>query len=190
MHQTVVRKKHKKVRREKRIAEARFRTQRDEILNNPSFSEKTCPISLLNQEFKRFANPHILTHKKKLFNLWKNQAVYCPNSIVNLSKKKLSLHITNLLMFGLNHPILPERVQKDKIKTNVEKLVYTLKRNNDVTVNEELRDEFKFLVKRFTNDAERVCSERANQSLYRTLRSLSTVEMRISNYASLTKGMV
>ena len=100
LYLTVVRKKHKKVNREKRIAEARFRTPRDEILNNPSFSEKTCPISLLNQEFKRFAHPRILTHKKKLFNLWKNQAVYCPNCIVNLSKKKLSLHITNPLMFG------------------------------------------------------------------------------------------
>ena len=73
----------------------------------------------------------------------------------------------------MNHPILPERVQRDKIKTNVEKLIYTLKRNTDVTVNEELRDEFKFLAKRFTNDAERACSERANQSLHRTLRSLA-----------------
>ena len=73
----------------------------------------------------------------------------------------------------MNHPILPERIQKNKIKTNVEKLVYTLKRNTDVTVNEELRDEFTFLVKRFTNDAERACSERANQSLHRTLRSLA-----------------
>ena len=130
-------------------------------------------ISLSNQEFERFAHPYILTHKKKLFNLWKNQAVYCPNCIVNLSKKNLSLHKTNALRFGLNHWIVPERVQKDKIKTNVEKLVCTLKRNTDVTVNEELRDEFKFLVKRFTNDAERACSERANQSIHQTLRSLA-----------------
>ena len=99
--------------------------------------------------------------------------MYCPNCIFNLSKKKLSLHETNALRLGLNHPILPERVQKDKIKTNVEKLIYTLKRNTDVTVNEELKVEFKFLVKRFTNDAERACSERANQFLHRTLRSLA-----------------
>ena len=103
----------------------------------------------------------------------KNQAVYCPNCIGNLSKKELNLHQMNALRFGLNHPILPERVQKDKIKTNVEKLVYTLKQNTDLTVNEELRDEFKFLVKRFTNDAERACSERANQSLHRTLHLLA-----------------
>ena len=48
-----------------------------------------------------------------------------------------------------------------------------MKRNTDLTVNEELRDEFKFLVKRFTNDAERACSERANQSLHRTLQLLA-----------------
>ena len=144
LYQAVVRKKLKEVNREKRIAEARFRTQKNGILNNLSFLEKTCLISLLNQEFERFAHPHILTHKKKLFNLWKNQAVYCPNCIVNLSKKKLNLHDTNALRFGLNHPILPERVQKDKIKTNVEKLVYTLKRNTDVTVNEELEMNLNF----------------------------------------------
>ena len=105
--------------------------------------------------------------------MWKNHAVYCPNCVVNLSKKKLNLRETNALRFGLNHPILPERVQKDKIKTNVEKLVYTLKRNTDVTGNEELRDEIKFLVKRFTNYAERACSERANLSLHRALQSLA-----------------
>ena len=103
------------------------------------FCKKTCLISLLNQEFEHFTYPHILTLKKKLFNLWKNQAVYRSNCIVNLSKKKLSLHKTNALRFGLNLPISPERLQKDKIKTNVEKLVYTLKRNTDVVVNEELK---------------------------------------------------
>ena len=116
---------------------------------------------------------HSNTQKETFEFVEKNQAVYGPNCIVNLSKKELNLHEMNALRFGLNHPILPERVQKDKIKTNVEKLVYTLKRKTDVTVNEELRDEFKFLVKRFTNDAERACSERANQSLHRTLRSLA-----------------
>ena len=50
-----------------------------------------------------------------------------------------------------------------------------MKRNTDVTVKEELRNLFKFLVKRFTNDAERTCSERANQSLHRTPRSLARI---------------
>ena len=63
-----MRKKLKDVNWKKRIAEARFRTQKNGILNNLSFLEKTCLISLLNQEFERFAHPHILTHKKKLFN--------------------------------------------------------------------------------------------------------------------------
>ena len=51
--------------------------------------------------------------------------------------------------------------------------VYTLKRNTVVTVNEELKNEFNFLIKRFTNVAERACSERANQSPHQTLRSLA-----------------
>ena len=48
-----------------------------------------------------------------------------------------------------------------------------MKRNTDVAVHEERRDEFKFLVKCFTNDAERACSKRANQSLHPTPRSLA-----------------
>ena len=73
---------------------------------------------------------------------------------------------------GQINSIWLERVQKDKIKTNIEKLVCTLKRNTDVTVNEELKYELKFLVQRFTNDAEHACSEQADQFHHQTLRSL------------------
>ena len=36
-----------------------------------------------------------------------------------------------------------------------------------------MNDDIKFLVKRFTDDANRVCSERSDQSLHNTLRKLS-----------------
>jgi len=66
------------------------------------------------------------------------------------------------LKFGLNHPIFPKKVQKDKIKTFVEKLIYSLKRNTDIEFDDEARDKLKFLVKKFTDDATRVSSERYN----------------------------
>ena len=114
-----------------------------------------------------------MTHEKKLLNLWKKQSNKCPDCIVNLSKKSLNLHEQNALRFGLKHPILLKKVQKDKIKTNVEKLVYTLKRNTDVEMNDEIQDDIKFLVKRFVNDANRACSESVNQFLHHTLHKLS-----------------
>ena len=36
-----------------------------------------------------------------------------------------SLHQTNALKFGLNHPISPERAQKEEIETNAKKLENT-----------------------------------------------------------------
>jgi len=43
--------------------------------------------------------------------------------------------------------------KKIKLKPDVEKLVYTLKRNTNVTIDDEIKDEVKFLVKRFVDDA-------------------------------------
>jgi len=65
---------------------------------------------------------------------------------------------------------LPKDVQKDKTKMNVEKLVYTLKCNTNVTIDGKIKDEVKFLFKRYMDDAKRTCSEWANQSLHRILK--------------------
>ena len=91
----------------------------------------------------------------------------CPDYIAHHSKKRLTLQERNALRFGLNNPILSKKVQKEKIKTNIEKLTYTIKRNTDITMNEDTKDDIKFLVNRFTDDANRVCSERSNQSLHK-----------------------
>ena len=64
-------------------------------------------------------------------------------------------------------------MQKDKIKVAVEQLVYRLKRNTDVSLNQKIKDDFKFLVKRFTDDANRVCSNWVNQALHRNLVRLA-----------------
>jgi len=86
--QTVVRKKPKEINREKRIAEATFDAQKKGLFVKLSILEKTCLISLLNKEFEKFAEPHIVTHEKKLLSLWRKRADRCPDCIVNLSKKE------------------------------------------------------------------------------------------------------
>ena len=173
LFQAVVRKKLKEVKKDKRIAESRFKQQKKDILGQLSFLEKTCLTTLLDKEFKRIAVPHIKIHEKKLFNLWRKQSDKCPDAIVNLSKRKLDLKEQNALRFGLNHPILPKKVQKDKIKTQIEKLAFLLKRNTDVNVDDEIKDDIKFLVKRFVEEGTRACSTRQNQSLHRTINKLS-----------------
>ena len=87
------------------------------------------------------------------------------------------------MRFGLNNPILPKKVQKEKIKASIEKLTYTLKRNTDITMKDDTKDEIKFLVK---DNANRVCSERSNQSLHNTLRKLSNDSL--INICKFNKG--
>ena len=47
------------------------------------------------------------------------------------------------------------------------------KYHTDITMNDDTKDDIKYLVKRFTDDENRVCSERSDQSLHNTLRKLS-----------------
>jgi len=68
----------------------------------------------------------------------------------------LTVKEQNALQFGLNHPILPKRVQKDKIKINLEKLFYSLKGNPDVAINNEIKIDVKYVFRKFTTDSSRV----------------------------------
>ena len=104
----------------RQVIETRFNNEKKCLFNQMSFFEKICLIYLLNYEFKRFATSHIKIHERKLLNLWRNQSDKCPDSVLNLSKRKLSVHELNALRFGLSHLILPKNVQKDQIKVNVE----------------------------------------------------------------------
>jgi len=104
-----------------------------------------------------------------LLYLWRKQSVRCPSSIVNISSKILTLKEQNALQFGLIHPILPKRVQKDKIKINLEKLFYSLKGNPDVGINDEIKDDVKYIFRKLTTDSSCVCSMRTNQALHKSL---------------------
>ena len=89
LYRTIVRKKLKEIDKDKRIAQTRFNNQKKHILSQLSFLEKTCLILLLNKEFQRVSAPHILTHERKLFNMWKKQTDKCPDCVKNFSEKKL-----------------------------------------------------------------------------------------------------
>ena len=90
------------------------------------------------------------------------------STVLLITVKKDCLQKKNALQFELNNPMLPKKVQKEKIKTSIENLTYTLKRNTDITMTDDTKDDIKFLVKRFTDDANRVCAERSNKSLHNT----------------------
>jgi len=66
-----------------------------------------------------------------------------------------------------------KRVQKDKIKVNFEKLFYSLKGNPDVAINDQIKDDVKYIFRKFTTNRSRVCSMRTNQALHKTLLTLA-----------------
>ena len=128
---------------------------------------------MLTKEFEKHAKLILETHFKKLFNLYREQAVRAPEAITNLSKKKLSIKEFHALRFGLDHPILPKKVKRDEIKTNIEKLAYSIKRKKDIKkFDDEFRDQIKFEVNKFVQISNRVCSTPQNKSLHRTLDRL------------------
>ena len=68
--------------------------------------------------FKSFAQQILAMHNKKLVNLWKKERVRCPESVTNLSSKKIDIKQKEALRFGLNHHILEK---KDEFKVGIEK---------------------------------------------------------------------
>ena len=110
---------------------------------------------------------------RKSYSIYGEDNSKCPECVLNLSDKKLNLREKDALKFGLNHHILPKKVQKDKLKISFEKLVYTLKRNTNIDMDNATKDDFKFLMKKFTENSQRACSTRINQSLHHTLSKLS-----------------
>ena len=109
-------------------------------------------------------------------------------AITNLSDKKLWLKETNALRYGLKHHILPKKVKQDEVKTNVEKLIHSLKRKNpNIHLDDEFQDQTKFYLKRFLTESNRLCSTNQNQSLHSALCKLA--KTKILKYVSTTKEM-
>ena len=82
-------------------------------------------------------------HEKKLFNLWKSTS-RLPNSksLLNLSDRKLSIEEQNILQFGLNHHILPPKINHDDLKADIERGVSSLYNNKEVR-NETICSKFR-----------------------------------------------
>ena len=110
--------------------------------------------------------------------------VKCPEALL-ISKKRLTLKERNALRFGLNHPILPRKIEKDKMETNIKRPAFRHTNNIDShSVDKETKNEIKFLVKEFVDAGNRICSKRTNRTLHHTLNKLSqNPTIKICRYA-------
>ena len=150
IYRLVVKKKLKEIKCEENLADRKYQTIKTGIFKELSFLEKSCFIRLLKKKFEQSAKTILNTHQRKLINLYRKQTSRVPHAITNLSDKKLSLKETNALRYGLKYHILPKKVKQDEVKTNIEKLIYSLKRKNpNIHIDDEFQDQTKFYLKGF-----------------------------------------
>ena len=112
-----LKRKLEEVRKLENVTQKKYQFEKKKILSQLSLFEKTGLIHLLTKEFEKHAKSILETHFKKLSNLYREQTIRAPEAITNLKKKKLSIKEFHALRFGLEHPILPEKVKQDEIKT-------------------------------------------------------------------------
>ena len=112
-------------------------------------------------------------HNVKLYQLWKRQRPSVPNCVINMSRKQLNVSEENALLFGLNHHILPKRINPNVIKANVEHQVSRICRNSKVSLSFDSKNNIREATDRFIHEAASACNTRRNKYLHRTLYNIS-----------------
>ena len=113
-------------------------------------------------------------HHRKLCNLWRQQRACGSNSIENLSNKQLSIPEEEVLRFGLDHHVLPRKIDQDTVKISLERLLYSFKNKLHISsIDDEIKTEIKYIFRMFIIDAKQQCDKRHNQFIHRTFSSLS-----------------
>ena len=88
----------------------------------------------------------------------------------------MTLEQRNALYCGLNHHILPKRVDELQLKCNIENTMAKILDKCNVQTDTDLRDEIKIIMNSFLKTASNVCSSRYNKVIHKTLRNLSKNE--------------
>jgi hypothetical protein len=139
---------------------------------------------MIKDEVKRKMNDIKATHNRKLLKLWLKQRPRSPDCLINLSQRNLTLEEKNVLYRGLNHHILPPRVNSDQLRVNIERMfksmvvdnnkddtAHTIQRTTEIP--DFIRDEVRCLTRNFLQAAKSVCSSRRNQAFHKHLKTLT-----------------
>ena len=142
------------------------------ILQNLRTIEKLCLISILIEKFQATAKNILATYKKKLLHLWLRERRKSSDFIKNLNSRSLTIEEEDALRFELDNHILTKKLQTDDIKAQIEKLFYFINKGNKL-VDDNFKDEVKFMFKKFVNADKRICSYPKNVALHNTLKNLA-----------------
>ena len=138
--------------------------------------EKTALMKLLVAHVAKVSEEVIIRHSRKLQLLWRKQRPTAPDCLVNLSSRKLTIEEEDALRYGLEHHILPSKVNADEIKLNVEKTAWIASKSSDDndSVSNEFRHKMIHAVHAFCNVARNVCGSRRNRRKHLVLKRLSS----------------
>ena len=138
-----------------------------------SYVEKMVLCHLLRKRYEKFSVPVLEVHNKKLLSLWKSERSRSPNCFLNLSNVKFSILEENALRLGLKNHILPRKIDENALKVEVEKLVSNVTKEFNVEMNSEFKNKLRSMCKSFLSQANGLCSNKQNQLLHKTIRSLN-----------------
>ena len=91
LYRIVLNKKLKLTKKDQKKTSLEFTSLKTLVLKKISLIEKLCLLKLLTDKFYKKMNETTKIHQQKLFRLWISQRNKSPSSIVNLSKRKLSI---------------------------------------------------------------------------------------------------
>ena len=89
----------------------------------------------------------------------------------------MSIQEEESLSFGLDHHILPKKVNANNIKANIEQFLNGIKVHESFDIDDETCDDIKYAFKQFINGGKRLCSNRRNVALHQTLKDLANVTL-------------
>ena len=176
----IVLKKLKEIKKDLGQAESSYITKKA-ILQNLSTIEKLCLISILTEKFQATAKNILATHRKKLLHFCLRERRKSSDFVKNLNSRSLTIEEEDALRFELDNHILTKKIQTDDIKAQIEKLFYFINKENKL-IDNNFKDEVKFMFKKFVNADKRICTYPKNVALHNTLKNLAmTPELKFVN---------
>ena len=155
LYQTVLERKLKETLREFRTADKAYCNIKQLVFSKISCLEQAFMIEKITESLKSYAILISEAHQTKLINLWRKERLRSPGIITNLSNKALTIAEQDALRFGLNHHILPRKFQENNVKANIERFIHGLKQKTKIKLDDDFKDDVKFLFKKFASNAER-----------------------------------
>ena len=175
-YDVALKKQTEQAKRDESTAEKHFFDLKFDIFQNLTMFEKTLFMKLLVAQVAKLSEKVISKHSQKLQLLWRKQRPRSPDCLVNLSCRKLTIEEEEALRYGLEHHVLPSKINTDDLKVNIEKATWIaskqLKENESVP--NKFRHKIIHAVHAFTNAARNICNSKRNYRKHLILKKLAS----------------